>query len=190
MNHRSSSSPLTSQVFLDRWSPRSFTSEPLTDDEVTALFDAARWAPSWMNNQPWIFVYDTDGEGRQPILDCFMEFNRGWASTAPLVGLVLAKTEMEGFMARTREFDTGAAVMSLTLQATMLGLAAHLIGGVDIAAVYELTGADPSNTEVLCGFIIGHRGEVSALPENLQEKEQPNDRKPIEAFAFKGGRIS
>ena len=142
-----------------------------------------------MNNQPWLFAYDTDGAGREPILNTFMEFNRGWASAAPVVGLVLARTDLEGFMARTRDFDTGAAMMSFTLQATMLGLSVHLLGGIEIDAAYDVTGADRETTEILCGFVLGHRGELTALPESLQEKEQPSDRKPLSDFTFKGGRI-
>ena len=190
MSDRTANSALTNSVFLDRWSPRSFSDEPVTDEELDALFEAARWTPSWMNNQPWIFAYDTDGPGREPILDSFMEFNRDWASAAPVVGLVLAKTELEDFMARTRDFDTGAAMMSMTLQATMLGLSVHLLGGIELDAAYEATGADRDTTEILCGFIIGRRGEASALPEKLQEREKPSDRKPVSEFVFKGGRIA
>ena len=143
-----------------------------------------------MNNQPWMFAYDTDGDGREPIINSFMEFNRGWASAAPVVGLVLAKTELEGFMARTRDFDTGAAMMSLTLQATMLDLSVHVLGGIDVDAAFEVTGADPDTTDILCGFVLGHRGEASALSAGLQEKEQPSERKPANEFVFRGGRVS
>ncbi len=190
MTKRTAQSPLTNSVFLDRWSPRSFSSEPVSDEQLLALFEAARWTPSWMNNQPWMFAYDTDGEGRQAILNSFMEFNREWASAAPVVGLVLARTELEDFMGRTRDFDTGAAMMSLTLQATMVGLSVHLLGGIDLDAAYAATGADRETTEILCGFVVGHRGDGSNLSEKLQEREQPSDRKPISEFAFKGGRIN
>lgn len=189
MTDRESASPLLNSVFIDRWSPRSFTDEPVTNEHLDAVFEAARWTPSWMNNQPWLFVYETDGPDRQAILDTFMEFNRDWASAAPVVGLVLARTELEGFMGRTRDFDTGAAMMALTLQATMLGLSMHLLGGVEIDKAHELTGADPEDTIVLCGFIIGHRGEADALPEGLQEKEKPSPRKAVSEFAFKGGKL-
>ncbi len=190
VSNRTATSPLTNSVFLDRWSPRSFSAESVTDEQLEALFEAARWTPSWMNNQPWMFAYDTDGDGREPILNCFMEFNRGWASAAPVVGLVLARTELEGFMARTRDFDTGAAMMSLTLQATMLGLSVHVLGGIEVDAAFEVTGADPDTTDILCGFVLGHKGEASALSEGLQEKEQPSDRKAVSEFAFRGGRVS
>lgn len=189
MTDRESASPLLNSVFTDRWSPRSFTNEPVSDEHLDAVFEAARWTPSWMNNQPWLFVYETDGPNRQAILDTFMEFNRGWASAAPVVGLVLARTELEGFMGRTRDFDTGAAMMALTLQATMLGLSMHLLGGVEVDAAHTLTGADPEDTIVLCGFVIGHQGDISALPEGLQEKEKPSPRKPVSEFAFKGGQL-
>lgn len=190
MTPRTASSPLTNEVFLNRWSPRSFSNTPVTDDQLDALFEAARWSPSWMNNQPWIFAYDTDGDGRDPILNSFMEFNRDWASAAPVVGLVLARTELEGFMARTRDFDVGAATMALTLQATMLGLSVHLLGGIDLDAAYEATGANPETTDILCGFIIGHRGDPEALPDKLKEREAPNDRRPVDEFVFRGGRVT
>ena len=190
MTERTAVSSLTNDVFRDRWSPRSFTDEAVTDEQLEAMFEAARWTPSWMNNQPWIFAYDTDGDGREAIVQCFMEFNRSWAQSAPVVGLVLARTELEGFMGRTRDFDTGAAMMSLTLQATMLGLSVHVLGGIEIEAAHEVTGTDAANTEVLCGFVIGHRGPADALPEGLAEKEAPSDRKPISEFVFKGGRVS
>jgi len=178
--------PLLNSVFVDRWSPRSFAADALTDDEITTLFEAARWSPSWMNNQPWLFVWETDGPNRDAILESFMEFNRDWAATAPMVGLILARTELEDFMARTRDFDTGAATMALTLQATMLGLSVHLLGGIDLDAAYAATGADPESTEILCGFALGRRGEKSALSEKLQEREAPSDRKPAAEIAYRG----
>lgn len=183
---RSVDSSLMHSVFSDRWSPRSFTDEAVTNDELAAVFEAARWSPSWMNNQPWLFVYETDGDNRDAILNSFMEFNRGWASAAPVVGLVLAKTELEDFMARTRDFDAGAATMAMTLQATMLGLSVHLLGGIELDAAYEATGADRETTEILAGFVIGRRGDKAALPEKLQEREAPSDRKSVTEIAFKG----
>lgn len=189
MTERKPSSPLLDPVFIDRWSPRAFSDQPVTDEQLAAVFEAARWTPSWMNNQPWILVYETDGPGREGILSTFMDFNRGWASKAPVVGLTLARTELEGFMARTRDFDTGAAMMAMTLQATMLGLSMHLLGGIEVDAAHELTGTSADDTIVLCGWVLGHRGDASQLEEKLQEREQPSDRKPVSEFAFKGGTV-
>lgn len=186
MSERTSDAQLMDSVYLDRWSPRSFTDQAVSDDQLAAVFEAARWTPSWMNNQPWYFVYETDGAAREGILGTFMEFNRDWAAKAPVVGLVLARTELEDFMARTRDFDTGAACMALTLQATTLGLSVHLLGGVDVEAAYALTGTSPDDVNVLCGFVLGHRGPVEALPEKLQEREAPSPRKPVSEFAIRG----
>lgn len=189
MSPRSSDTPLLNPVFLERWSTRSFTSEPVTDEQIAALFEAARWSPSWMNGQPWYFVYETDGPNRQAILDTFMEFNREWAARAPMVGLIIAKTELEGFMGRSRDFDCGAAAMALTLQATMMGLSVHLLGGIEIDAAHELTGANPETSMIIAGFVIGHGGDGAELTDSQREKEVPSPRKAASEFAFRGGKL-
>jgi nitroreductase len=189
MTERSSDAELLDPLFIDRWSPRSFTDTPVTDDQLAAIFEAARWAPSWMNNQPWRFVYETDGPDRQKILDVFMANNRDWAQHAPVVGLVIAKSEMEGFMARTVDFDTGSAMMSLILQASMFGLSAHLLGGIEVDAAHEMLGVGPEEAKVLCGFVIGHRGPADRLHEKLQAREHPSPRRPVSEFAFKGAHL-
>jgi shikimate kinase/nitroreductase len=183
---RSSDARLLSPFFMDRTSTRSFTDREVTDDELAALFEAARWTPSWFNNQPWIFVYETDGPDRQAFLDVIVEGNRWWAQAAPVVGLVLARTELEGFMARSRDFDVGAATMAMTIQATMLGLSVHLMGGIDLDAAHALTGADPATTEIICGFVVGHKGDGSELPENYRAREIPTGRKPVASFVHRG----
>jgi shikimate kinase/nitroreductase len=185
-NARSNDARLLSPFFVQRTSTRSFTDRTVTDDELAALFEAARWSPSWFNNQPWIFTYETDGPDRQAFLDVIAEGNRWWAEAAPVVGLVLARTELEGFMARSRDFDVGAATMALTIQATMLGLSVHLMGAIDLDAAYALTGADPGTTEIICGFVVGHKGDGSELPENYRVREIPSGRKPITAFVHRG----
>ena len=176
---------LLSPFFTDRTSTRSFNDRAVTDDELAAVFEAARWTPSWFNNQPWIFVHETDGPDRQAFLDVFAT-NRWCAQAAPVVGLVLARTELEGFMARSRDFDVGAATMAMTVQATMLGLSVHLMGGIDLDAAYALTGADPATTEIICGFVIGHKGDGSELPEQYRAREIPSGRKPVSAFVHRG----
>ncbi len=183
---RTSASPLTDSVFLDRWSPRSFSDKAVSDEQLSALFEAARWAPSWMNNQPWLFLYETDGPDRADMEAIISEFNRGWATKAPVIGLIIARPGLEGFMARTADFDTGAATMSFTHQATMLGLSVHLMGGVELDLAFEKTGLDPEKANILCGFALGYQGDASALPEKLQAKEVPSPRMPTEQFAFKG----
>ena len=186
---RRSDAELLDPVFLDRWSTRAFSSDPIAQAELDAVFEAARWAPSWMNNQPWYLVYDTEGPGRQAILDVFMEMNRDWARRAPVVGLVVACTELEGTMARTRDFDTGQAAMAMAIQATRLGLAMHLLGGIDLDAAHRLIGLDPDEGTVICGFVLGRRGDPSVLPDKLRAREVPSPRKPASEFAVRGTRF-
>lgn len=183
---RTSASPLTDSVFLDRWSPRSFSDKPVGEDQLAALFEAARWAPSWMNNQPWVYLYETDGPDRADMEAIISEFNRGWASKAPVLGLIVSRPGVEGFMARTAEFDTGAAVMSFNLQATMLGLAVHLMGGIELELAYERTGLDPETSTIICGFALGYQGDGSELSDKLQAREKPSPRMPADQFAFEG----
>lgn len=171
---------------MERWSPRSFSDQPVDADDLAAVFEAARWTPSWMNNQPWHIVYATKDADRQAIVNTFMEFNREWASAAPVAGLVIAKTELEGRMASTRDYDVGAAMMALTLQATMLGLSVHQLGGVELDDAHELLGLDPATGSVLTGFVLGHRGDPSQLSDSQQAKEHPSDRKPVTEFAAEG----
>lgn len=187
MTTRTSAAAKLDPVFVDRWSPRSFSPEAVSDEDLAAVFEAARWTPSWMNNQPWLFVYDTVGGANREALEAsFMDFNRDWAVAAPVLGLVLSHTELEGFMARTEQFDTGAATMSMAIQATKLGLSMHLLGGIDLDAAFAATGATAETHNVWCGFVLGHRGDASALSEKLQEREAPSDRKPVSEFVFKG----
>jgi len=150
------------------------------------MFEAARWAPSWMNNQPWLFFYETDGPARADMESLISEFNKPWSTNAPVIGLIAARPGLEGFMARTAEFDTGAAVMSLTHQALRLGLHVHLMGGIELDLAYEKTGLDRDEANILCAFALGHKGDGSNLPEKLQGREAPSDRMPVESFAFRG----
>lgn len=139
-----------------------------------------------MNNQPWLFLYETDGPDRADMEAIISEFNRGWASKAPVVGLIVSRPGVEGFMARTAEFDTGAAVISFTLQATMLGLVVHLMGGIELELAYEKTGLDPEQAKIMCGFALGYQGDGSELSDKLRARETPSSRMPTDQFAFKG----
>ena len=120
-------------LFINRWSPRSFSDEPLTDAEIASLFEGARWSPSSFNRQPWLFVYETDGPDRELFDSILMEGNRVWASKAPLVGFIFAETKSDdGRRNRVAQFDSGAAWMSLALQARSMGLYTHGMGGIDL----------------------------------------------------------
>lgn len=171
-------------LFLDRWSPRSFTTEPLEPAAVASLFEAARWSPSCFNAQPWLFVHATSAGGRARILDLLAEANQAWARRAPLLGVVFARRRFEhdGRPNRWGAFDAGAASLSLALQASRLGLAAHFMGGFDAARAAAELGVDSEDFEPMAGFAVGRRGPAELLPAALAAREQPSSRKPLEAI--------
>ena len=174
-------------LFVDRWSPRSFSDEPPTDAEIATVFEGARWSPSSFNRQPWLFVYETDGPDREIFDSILMPGNQVWAVKAPLIGFIFAETTTpDGRRPRTAQFDTGAAWMSLALQARIIGLYTHAMAGIDHDVVYEKLGVSAERYTAMCGFVAGRIGPRNALPEELQERETPNDRKPISDIAHRG----
>jgi len=175
------------RLFIDRWSPRAFRPDPLTQDEIASLFEAARWAPSSSNTQPWLFLYATDGPERDVFNSILNEGNRKWATSAPLLIYVIARRRREdGAPMRTAQFDTGAAWMSLALQARMLGLYAHAMGGIDLVVAYEKLRVPKDNYEVICAVAAGRRGDVIDLPEEQRDREFPKGRKPLGEVAREG----
>ncbi len=174
-------------LFINRWSPRSFSDEQLTGAEIASIFEGARWSPSSFNRQPWLFVYETDGPDRETFDSILMPGNQLWASKAPLIGFIFAETKtQEGRRPRTSQFDTGAAWMALALQARSLGIYTHGMAGIDYDSVHEKLGVSDEYYTAMCGFVAGRIGPREALPEDLQERESPNDRKPLNEIAHKG----
>ena len=185
-NPRTASADVDPQ-FINRWSPRSFSSDPLTDSEIASIFEGVRWSPSSFNRQPWLFVYETDGPDREVFDSILMPGNQVWATKAPLIGFIFANTKTpEGRRPRTSQFDTGAAWMALALQARSLGLYTHGMAGIDYDVVNEKLGVSDEYYTAMCGFVAGRIGPREALPDDLQERESPNDRKPISEIAHKG----
>jgi nitroreductase len=173
-------------MFIDRWSPRGFIDEPVPEHQVQSLFEAARWAPSCYNEQPWVFVYAVSRRDRQRFATALVEKNQLWASRAPLLMFVLARRTFVGTGKPNRHaaFDAGAAWMSLALQARRLGLYAHAMAGFDQEKAHEILGVPREEFEVMAAIAVGRRGDGSHLPEDLAAKEAPNLRKPLAAVAF------
>ncbi|QLH70485.1 nitroreductase family protein [Rhodopseudomonas palustris] len=174
-----------SDVFPNRWSPRSFTGEPIADDELSRLFEAARWAPSSYNSQPWRFLYaKRDSSDFDRFLGLLYERNQSWAKNASALVILVSKTTVRPpgsdveVPSRTHAFDAGAAWAYLALEASLAGWSAHGIGGFDIErAASELK--VPDDHEVQIAIAIGRRGERDALPEAFRPLEQPNARLPV-----------
>jgi nitroreductase len=176
-------------VVSHRWSPRSFDSRPVEPEKLRSLFEAARWASSSYNAQPWFFIVATksDPEAYKKVLDCFVEFNQGWAKGAPVVGLSVARLNFEDGRPNRHAFhDVGQASANLAIQATAHGLQVHQMAGILPDKARELF-AIPDGYEAVAGIALGYEGHASALPEQLRDREvAPRARKPLDSFVFAG----
>ena len=182
--------PVAAQ-FTDRWSPRSFTGRALSEAEVMSLLEAARWAPSASNHQPWRLVWARAGEPEfAAIHQALTGNNLVWAGRAGALVVVASKdavTNREGAEVanRTAGFDTGAAWMSLTLQAHAMGLVAHAMGGFDRDRLAQAVGL-PAGHTLQCVVAVGEQGAAEALPEDLQAREKPSSRRPVAEISRHG----
>ena len=166
------------------------TGEELSYEELMSLFEAARWAPSSANSQPWRFIYATrNTEEWNTLFNLLVDFNKSWAKNAAVLIVVVSKKEFEYngkvIPSVTHQFDTGAAWENLALEATSRGLVAHGIAGFD----YEKARKDldiPDSFDIMAMIAIGKRGRKDNLPLGLQEREMPSDRKPLEQMVMKG----
>ena len=175
-------------LFLDRWSPRAMSGDPIANDELRVLFEAARWAPSSFNNQPWRILYARrESDHWQTFLGLLVDANKVWASKAAALLVFVSKTTFDhnGKPARTHSFDAGAAWENLALQASMRGLVAHGMQGFD----YERARAElgiPDEYQVEAMVAVGRPGPRDALPEKLQAVESPNERRPLAQMVCEG----
>jgi nitroreductase len=176
------------KLFLDRWSPRAMSGEALGEEELMTLFEAARWAPSSYNNQPWRILYARrDAEHWPLFLGLLVEGNRVWAKDAAALLLFVSKEtfDFNGHPYPTHSFDTGAAWENLALQATLKGLVAHGMQGFD----YERARAElhiPEGFRVEAMAAVGRPGDPATLPEAMREREAPSDRKPLNEIIREG----
>jgi nitroreductase len=174
-------------VIRRRWSPRVYTEKEVTAEELKKLFEAARWAASSSNEQPWRFLVGRRGdETYQKIFNALVEFNQAWARSAPVLVLTVAKKTFtaKGTPNRHGLHDTGAAMATLALQATADGLHTHSMAGFD-SDLMRASFAIPSDYELGAVTAIGYFGDPATLPEHLQKMEvSPRQRKPLEEFVF------
>jgi nitroreductase len=175
-------------IFHERWSPRSFTDRDVSPELLKKAFEAARWAASSFNEQPWRFLVGMRGtETYDKILQSLSEFNKKWARTAPVLILNVASTRFErsGKSNRIAFYDLGAAAAYLALQATALGLAVHQMEGFNTEAARKAFGI-PEDYTMGAVIALGYQGEPSALPDQaMVEKElEPRTRKPLSEIVF------
>lgn len=172
--------------FPSRWSPRAMTGKALAESDLAPLFEAARWAPSSMNAQPWRFIYSLHGdENWTEFYNLLAEGNQKWAKNAGALIVIISSRIMGDSDSVTHSFDSGAAWMSLALQAHQRGLVAHGMQGFD----YELAASKlkvPQTYRVEAMAAIGFPGEIEELPDYLQAREKPSNRLPVEEIVFRG----
>lgn len=189
-NTRDSEFPIDT-FFLDRWSPRAFTEETMDQETILTILDAAHWAPSSGNNQPWRFIYGVRGTPSfDTILDILSPGNQRWAKNAAALLIVVSKTyrvahDGEHKPAYTHSYDTGAAWFSVICQAMKLGYHAHGMEGFDKDKAIEVLGL-PEGYRPEAAAAIGRIADKSTLPDDLAEREVPSKRKPVSEIAFDG----
>jgi nitroreductase len=174
-------------IFLKRYSPRAFTGEALTEEQLMTLFEAARWAPSSNNIQPWRFLYALRGTADFDLFFSFlMEGNKVWCKEAGVLVIGLSKKNSDdGKFNSKHSLDTGSAWENFALQATAMGLIAHGMGGFDGQLLRkELIIKEDYEVELM--IVIGKLGDMKNLPDYLQEREKPSDRKKLSEIIFKG----
>ncbi|NTU80445.1 MAG: hypothetical protein HGA45_13880 [Chloroflexales bacterium] len=174
-------------LLATRWSPRAFTPTPVTSEQLISLLEAARWAPSGGNVQPWSFVVvpRDDAAAFARLLGSLAEGNRVWAQHAPLLLLAVAQQERQpGTPNPYALYDLGQAVASLTVQATALGLRVHQMGGFDPEQA-RAAFAVPADYAPVTVLAVGAQGDPTALPEPLRGRElAARTRKPLDSFVF------
>jgi nitroreductase len=175
-------------LFLHRFSPRAFTGEAMPVGELMSLFEAARWAPSSGNAQPWRFLYARrDTAAWESFFDLLTPGNKIWAHRAAVLVVVVSRTVRDnGKPIATHSFDTGSAWMSLALQASLMGVVAHGMEGYDKdKAVRELRIPEGHVPEAM--IAIGYYGKPEELAEEKKAGETPSQRKPLSEIVFEGG---
>ena len=174
-------------LLRQRWSPRAFDERPIEPGKLRSLFEAARWAPSSNNGQPWRFLVATKEHktGYDRLFNCLLEGNQKWAHRAPVLLLSVAKLQFEdGSPNRHSLHDTGMAAENLVLQGTALGLVAHQMAGFRI----DQARADcqiPDGYEPVAMIAVGYPGDTALLSDHLRAREaQPRVRKPLTEFVY------
>lgn len=174
-------------MFVERWSARAFNDEPVEEADLWAMVEAARWAPSSRNEQPWLFIYARTPEDRARFVDALEEENQEWVRRAPVVLFLLApKTFPSGRPNRWSWFDAGGAWMSFAFQAFKLGYNTHALAGFDNEKAREAVGLTTDDYDVVIGIALGRRGDPSMLSEFNQGRENPKSRKPLADLAREG----
>ena len=178
------------ELVANRWSPRAFGDRDVSPEVLRSLFEAARWAPSSSNEQPWNFIVATrsNAENFNKALEPLVEFNVNWAKHAAVLGFAVSQLAFAKNKApnRNAQYDTGAAMALLCIEATARGLFVHQMAGFDPDTAREVFNI-PAGFDAVAAFAIGYPGDPASLPQPLRDRElAPRTRKPIREFVMTG----
>ena len=174
-------------IFLNRWSPRAFSSDPIDEETLLSIFEAAKWAPSSSNEQPWRFIVAKSESDRARFLDFLVPANQVWAKNAPVLILVISKKTFarNGNPNKTNQFDAGTAWGFLALAAHQNGLITHGMAGFDYDKAREVLGV-PEDFDILATIALGKRADISTLPPEVQAKEAISSRRALSETIMEG----
>jgi nitroreductase len=175
-------------LILNRWASRAMTGQEISKEELMTLFEAARWAQSSYNNQPWRFIYATrNSQYWNEFLNLLAPSNKVWAQNAGVLIIVASKSlfDYNNKPSKTHTFDTGAALQNLALQGTHMGFVVHGMEGFNYEKAREVAHI-PQEYTIEAMFAVGHYGDSEKLPQELQERDFPSDRKPLSEVVFEG----
>ena len=176
------------KLFVDRWSPRAMSGEEIPEEDLMTLFEAARWAPSSYNNQPWRILYARRGTAHwQTFLDLLVAGNQAWAKDAAALLLFVSKETFDynGKPSPTHSYDTGAAWENLALQGWLKGHVVHGMQGFDYERARSALGI-PEGFRVEAMAAVGRPGDAAQLPEAQRARETPSGRKPLAETVCEG----
>lgn len=190
-NTRKADHPIDGQ-FLERWSPRAFDGSPISEADLLTMLEAARWAASSYNSQPWRFIYARRGTPHwDTFLDLLVPFNRSWAETASALVIFVSNSLMKPpgaekeVPSHSHSFDAGTASGYFALQASRMGWFVHGMVGFDMDRAFATLNV-PVGYRVEAMYAVGRRGDASQLPEGLRAREMPSPRRPLRELAFEG----
>ena len=177
-------------LIQNRWSPRAFSGKEIAPADLASLFEAARWAPSSNNEQPWVFIVArrSDQEEFDKALQPLVEFNANWAKHAAALGFAVSELAFKktGSPNRNAQYDTGAAMSQLSIEAIARGIFVHQMAGFDPETAREVF-AIPSGWDAITAFAMGYPGDPDSLPQPFKDRERaPRVRKPLSEFVMSG----
>lgn len=180
------------EMFLNRWSPRAFTNEPIMKEELLTMLEAARWAASSYNSQPWRFLYALRNTSAwERFLDLLVPFNRSWAKESSALVFMVSSSTMRSprsgneVPSPTHSFDAGTASGYFALQASLMGWCVHGMVGFDAERAFKDLSV-PEGYRVEAVYAVGKKGDPAGLPEELRARELPSDRRSLAELAFEG----